>query len=228
VFDFLTQALRDFRHTGSVWPSSPILARTMTSSIARIEGKRRILEVGPGTGPFTRAILNKLRAGDQFDLVEINEQFCRKLEADMLSKYRQRHPNVEVRLHCAPIEDADLHGPYDIIVCGLPFNNFPPKLVRQIFRRMFELLKDDGEVVYFEYAGVRAMKSPVLDGAGRARLRRIDAIGKSLRRKHEGRKELVLGNFPPAFAYRLKGSKPTKPSQRRAASRSRSSSRTKG
>jgi phospholipid N-methyltransferase len=92
-----------------------------------------------------------------------------------------------------------------VIVCGLPFNNFPPKLMRQIFRRMFALLKDDGELVYFEYAGVRVLKGPVMDRAGRARLKRIDAYGKSLRRHHDGQKELVLGNFPPAIAYRLKG-----------------------
>ena len=205
MLDFLTEAIRNFRNTGSVWPSSPILAKTMTSTIARVEGKRRILEVGPGTGPFTKAILKKLRAGDHFDLVEINETFCRKLEKDLLGRYRKDHPGVQVKLHCAPIEEADLAGPYDVIVCGLPFNNFPPKLMRQIFRRMFALLKENGELVYFEYAGVRVMKGPVMDSAGRARLKRIDAIGKSLRRKHDGKKELVLGNFPPAIAYRLKG-----------------------
>ena len=196
----------------------------MTSSIARIDGKRRVLEVGPGTGPFTKAILRKLRAGDQFDLVEINESFCRKLEKALLSPYRARHPQVAVRLHCAPIEDAALEGPYDVIVCGLPFNNFPPKLMRQIFRRMFALLKDDGELVYFEYAGVRVMKGPVMDTAGRARLKRIDAYGKSLRRKHGGTKELVLANFPPAIAYRLRGAT----TKKAAAKRTRSSSESDG
>jgi phosphatidylethanolamine/phosphatidyl-N-methylethanolamine N-methyltransferase len=205
VIDFLTEAVRNFRHTGAVWPSSPILARAMTRSIAEIEGPRRVLEVGPGTGPFTRAILRRLRAGDRFDLVEINDTFCRKLERDILAPYRARHPKVEVVLHNAPIEDADLLGEYDRIVCGLPFNNFPPKLVRSIFRRMFALLKPEGQLVYFEYAGVRVMKSPVMDSEGRARLRRIDAYGKSMRRKHAGSQELVLGNFPPAIAYSLQG-----------------------
>lgn len=220
VFDFLTEALRDFRHTGSVWPSSPVLARAMTSSIARIEGKRRVLEVGPGTGPFTKAILRKLRAGDQFDIVEINDAFCRKLEKSLLAPYRARHPQVVVRLHCAPIEEASLEGPYDAIICGLPFNNFPPKLMRQIFRRMLALLKDEGELVYFEYAGVRVMKGPMVDRAGRARLKRIDAYGKSLRRRHEGKKELVLANFPPAIAYRLKGGE-TKRAARKSTARAR-------
>jgi phospholipid N-methyltransferase len=205
VLDFLTEAVRNFRHTGAVWPSSPILARAMTRSIAEVEGPRRILEVGPGTGPFTKAILRRLRAGDRFDLVEINDAFCRKLERDILKPYRARHPKVEVVLHNAPIEEAELAGPYDRIVCGLPFNNFPPKLVRAIFRRMFALLKPEGELVYFEYAGVRVMKAPVMDREGRARLRRIGTFGKSMRRKHDGSKELVLGNFPPAIAYSLKG-----------------------
>ena len=205
MIDFLTEAIRNFRNTGSVWPSSPLLAKTMTSTIGRIEGPRRVLEVGPGTGPFTKAILKKLRSGDQFDLVEINQTFCRKLEKDLLKPYRAQHAGVHVKLHCAPIEEADLAGPYDVIVCGLPFNNFPPQLMRQIFRRMFPLLKDNGEIVYFEYAGVRVIKGPVTNSAGRARLKRIGAIGKSLQRKHAGEKELVLGNFPPAIAYRLKG-----------------------
>lgn len=205
MIDFLTEAIRNFRNTGSVWPSSPLLAKTMTSTIGRIDGPRRVLEVGPGTGPFTKAILKKLRSGDQFDLVEINQTFCRKLEKDLLKPYRAQHAGVHVKLHCAPIEEADLAGPYDVIVCGLPFNNFPPQLMRQIFRRMFALLKENGEIVYFEYAGVRVIKGPVTNSAGRARLKRIGAIGKSLQRKHAGEKELVLGNFPPAIAYRLKG-----------------------
>ena len=205
MLDFLTEAIRNFRNTGSVWPSSPLLAKTMTKAIGKVDGPRRVLEVGPGTGPFTKAILKKLRAGDQFELVEINQTFCRKLEKDMLRPFRAENPGVQVKLHCAPIEDAPLAGPYDVIVCGLPFNNFPPKLMRQIFRRMFALLKENGELVYFEYAGVRVIKSPVTDRAGRARLKRIDAIGKSLRRRHDGKGELVLANFPPAIAYSLKG-----------------------
>jgi len=67
------------------------------------------------------------------------------------------------------------------------------------------LVRDGGELAYFEYAGVRAMKAPFLRKPGRERLRRIDALGKSMRRKHDGRRELVLGNLPPAFAVRLTG-----------------------
>ena len=177
--------------TGSVWPSSPALAKAMTRGLGDLQGRRRVLEVGPGTGPFTERILKHLRDGDHFDIVELNAAFCDQLDRRLLAPHRRRHPGVSVLLHQAPIEKAPIEGPYDLIVCGLPFNNFPPKLMRQIFRRMLALLKDDGELVYFEYAGVRVMKGPVMSDDGRARLRRIDAIGKSLRRKHDGRKQFV-------------------------------------
>ncbi|MFO0827986.1 MAG: methyltransferase domain-containing protein [Phycisphaerales bacterium] len=200
---FVRQALRDIHHTGSVWPSSPALAKVMTRSLRAAEGARRLLEVGPGTGPFTKHILGALRQGDEFHIVEINEAFCRHLEQTLLEPHRAKKTGAIVHLHCAPIQDAPLRGKFDHIICGLPFNNFPPPLVRSIMNRMIELLKPGGELVYFEYAGVRAIKAPFVNPDGRQRLRRIDALGKSLRRKHGGRREFVLGNLPPAFAVRL-------------------------
>lgn len=202
---FVRQALKDIHHTGSVWPSSPQLAKVMTRSLRAAPGHRRVLEVGPGTGPFTRHILRSLRHGDEFHMVEISSEFCEHLERELLRPFRTSGVGAQVHLHCAPIEKAPLTGRFDFIVCGLPFNNFPPTLVRNILNQLMDLLKEDGELAYFEYAGVRAMKAPFVNPSGRERLRRIDALGKSLRRKHGGRRELVLGNLPPAFAVRLKG-----------------------
>jgi len=203
MLSFVRQAFKDIHHTGSVWPSSSQLARVMTKSLRTATGPQRVLEVGPGTGPFTRHILQALRRHDEFHIVEINEAFCKHLERDLLVPYRARRTGATVRLHCSPIEQAPLQGRFDHIVCGLPFNNFPPSLVRTILNQLMDLLKPGGELVYFEYAGVRAIKSPFLKPSGRERLRRIGAVGKSLRRKHGGRREFVLGNLPPAFAVRL-------------------------
>jgi len=203
MISFVREAFRDFRHTGSVWPSSPALAKAMTRSLRAASGPKRLLEVGPGTGPFTKHILTALRTGDEFDLVEINPAFVRKLERTLLVPFRTRHPGVAIRMHAVPIEQADLAGPYDFIVCGLPFNNFPPKLVRSIQRHLVHLLGPGGELAYFEYAGVRVLKAPFTSPKGRSRLRRIDALGKSLRRKHGGGRQLVLGNLPPAYAMRV-------------------------
>jgi len=204
---FVREAVRDIRHTGSVWPSSPALAKAMTRGLTDLRGARRVLEVGPGTGPFTERILKNLRDGDHFDIVELNPVFCDELERRLLAPHRRRKPRTVIALHQAPIQDAPLEGPYDLIVCGLPFNNFPPTLVRSIFRRMMALLRDGGELAYFEYAGVRTLKAPLVGAGGRRKLKDIAKVGQSLRRKHRGKRELVLGNLPPAFATHLRKSK---------------------
>lgn len=200
---FVTQLLKDRKHTGAVLPSSNILAKTMTQAIARRAGAKRILEVGPGTGPFTKAILRSLRDGDEFHIVEINSIFCRRLEERMLRAYRREHPNITVQLHCSPIELAAITGTFDFIVCGLPFNNFTPQTVRSIFRRLMCMLADGGELSYFEYAGVRVVKGTLSNEAGRRRLWNIGATSRVLKRKHAGHRKLVLGNLPPAIAVRL-------------------------
>ena len=205
MLKFLTQSITRFRHTGAIWPSGDALAREMTRTFREHDGPRRILEVGPGTGAFTRHILKELREHDEFDIVEINPVFCRHLESNLLEPYRRRTAPAAVGLHHAAIEDADLAGTYDHIVCGLPFNNFPPSLVRSIFRRMIELLDSDGDLSYFEYAAVRAMKAPVAGRSMRHKMRRLDAHAKSLARRHAGRRTLVMANIPPAVAVRLHG-----------------------
>ena len=203
MLQFLREAIRDFRTTGAVLPSSPLLARAMVRSLAAAEPPRRILEVGPGTGPFTREILRHLRDGDVYDIVEINPAFCEQLERTMLAPYRARAAGARVALHRSPIEDASVDGNYDFVVCGLPFNNFPPSLVRSIFRRILALMRTGGELSYFEYAGVRVIKTPLVGSEGRRRIRGHRIIGKRHARDHALTRELVIGNVPPAFAVRI-------------------------
>ena len=203
MLPFIRQAVRDFTHTGAVWPSSRRLAAEMTRSLGDSQGPRRILEVGPGTGPFTRSVLNQLHEGDEFHLVEINPTFCTHLQQTLLNSFREAHPHIPVTLHESPIEDACLEPGFDHIICGLPFNNFPPELVRSIFRRMMVLLKEGGDLTYFEYAAVRIMKSTISNRTSRSRLKRIDAHGKAMQRQHSGSRELVMANIPPAVAVRL-------------------------
>lgn len=200
---FISQSIVRFRHTGAVAPSGVRLAREMTRAVRNHEGPQRVLEVGPGTGPFTRRILETLEPGDTFDLVEINPIFCRKLETEMLGSFRHRNPGIPVRLHEAPIESAELTGGYDHVVCGLPFNNFPPPLVRGIFRRMLDLLAPEGDLTYFEYAGVRAIKAPVATSEARRHMRRHQAHARVLARRYSAERTVVPGNLPPAVAIRL-------------------------
>jgi phospholipid N-methyltransferase len=203
MLSFVRQAMKDFQHTGAIWPSGPGLAAVMTRTLGSVQGPRRLLEVGPGTGAFTKAVLKQLLPDDEFVIVELSEAFCAELDARLLREFRAANPLIKIELHCAPIESAPIEGPFDFIVCGLPFNNFPPALVRRILRHLLSLLRSDGELAYFEYAGVRAMKSPLVNSKSRQGLRRIASYSKALRQRLGGRTELVLGNFPPCLAVRL-------------------------
>lgn len=201
---FVSQFITNFKTTGAVLPSGGVLARTMTRSARRAEGPRRILEVGPGTGAFTRHLLRSLQPGDELHIVEINRNFADYLERKLLGEFRRRNPEIDVTLHCTPIQDASVQGLFDYIVCGLPFNNFSGDLVRSIFRRMMSLLAEDGHLTFFEYAGVRVIKAPVVGSGGRRKMRNHQAIMKVLERRHRGRRDLVLANVPPAIAHHFK------------------------
>lgn len=200
---FFRQVVRDYRHVGAVMPSSAALAKAMTRSIRRHPGPKRMLEVGPGTGVMTRFMLKALRPGDELHIVEINREFARRLEERLLEPYRRENPDVVVQSYCQPIENAAIGGKFDFIVCSLPFNNFPPSVVRSIFRRLLAFLAPGGEMTYFEYAGVRVMKGSLSTPEVRHRLKRIGQVGRILLRRHNGRRELVLGNVPPAIAVSL-------------------------
>ncbi|TVQ52454.1 MAG: methyltransferase domain-containing protein [Phycisphaerales bacterium] len=200
---FARQLLKDRHHTGAILPSSGRLAREMTRALQVHRGQKRVLEVGPGTGPFTKSILRSLRDGDEFHVVELSPMFCRQIERRLIEPFRQQQPGVKIVLHNDPIQSAILPGSFDFIVCGLPFNNFPPDLVRAIFRRLIGLLAEDGRLTYFEYAGVRMLKSTVSSEAVRRKLKQIGMTGRVLKRRHDGTRKLVLGNVPPAIAVSL-------------------------
>src|SRR5262249_11814489 len=142
--EFYGEFRRQYRNTGSILPSSRSLARALASEIRRASGPRRILEVGPGTGAVTAEIARQLRPGDRLDIVEINEHFVEVLRRRFADDPRfQRHAG-QVRLIHAPLQDVAGEGLYDFMVSGLPLNNFPLALVREIFRAYRRLLKPEG------------------------------------------------------------------------------------
>ena len=203
MFTFVKQSLLQTRQTGAVWPSGKRLARSMTSPLLDSRGCRRILEVGPGTGVFTREICKLLRQGDTYDIVEINPTFWRHVEDKVLPKYVDPNNLQQVTIHCDSLESVVLEPGYNHIFCGLPFNNFEPRLVRSLFRKMMSLMADDGTLSFFEYIGVRMMKAPLVGKSGRKRSNDIERINKSLRRRFQGRRQAVLCNIPPAYAVHL-------------------------
>ncbi len=209
--DYL-EFFRQFRHrfetTGAIVPSSRFLARALTRPLS--EGVReperplRILEVGPGTGAVTARIVELMRDGDTLDLVELNEDFVRRLYQRIEREPRFRRHAARLRIHVCPFQEYSASAPYDFIVSGLPMNNFPVSLVEQLFEAFFEHLKPGGVLSYFEYAYIRRLKRCIARGDERTRLDGIERIVHDYQSRYRIRRDWVLLNVPPAWAQHLR------------------------
>jgi phospholipid N-methyltransferase len=198
--EFYQQFRRQYRNTGSILPSSRGLARALASSFHRRTGPARILEVGPGTGAVTAEILHQLRPGDRLEIVEINAQFIdflrRRFEQEPLWRARRG----QTALIHSPLQEVPGAGLYDFLISGLPLNNFPLSLVREIFAAYQRLLKPDGVLSYFEYLAIRDLKTTF---SSAKETRHLRVLGKFLERRirrYQVREQWVFLNVPPAVA----------------------------
>ncbi|HEY8054933.1 MAG TPA: hypothetical protein VIE13_03375 [Terriglobales bacterium] len=203
---FFSQFREHFHTTGAIAPSGGVLAEAITRPIAEAAARTRplrITEVGAGTGVFTRAILHKLRTGDQFDIYEINPAFAPVLES-CITASGARERGVTCQLHIADICTAAPQPDRDCIVCGLPFNNFEPALVERTLGQLVASLRPGGVLSYFEYLYIRQIKLALIrDRAERERLRAVGAVVTRLLAHHPHRAVPVVRNLPPALARHI-------------------------
>ncbi len=204
---FASVSRRNFHDVGSVLPSSRYLGRALAGNLPGRTKPCRILEAGPGTGPVTKQILSRLIPGDHLDLVELNEQFARHLERRLENDPSFLPFKNQVQIHCKPIQQVEGEGVYDFIVSGLPLNNFPPQLVREIMRAFKRLIKPAGVLSYFEYSILRQMKSQLWGRSERRRLAKVSRIMNKYIGESQVSQQHVLLNFPPALVHHLQFSK---------------------
>ncbi|WP_421854650.1 class I SAM-dependent methyltransferase [Oricola sp.] len=138
------------RATGAVAPTSRRTADTMAAHIDTGSGLP-VLELGPGTGAITDAILATGLPDERLYAIEANERFCRLLRAS--------HP--EVRLHQGDAFDIratlgdDAPDRFDTVISGLPLLNFPKPMRESLLRQVLDLLPQGRPFVQFSY-GVTA------------------------------------------------------------------------
>ncbi|PZU69130.1 MAG: phospholipid methyltransferase [Sphingobium sp.] len=141
--DFLAAWVKKPRQTASVVPSSRYLARLMVADIDPQGG--RVLELGGGTGVFTRAILETGLAADMLEVVEINPAFARGL--------RRHFPHVSI-----------LETPAQIVsVAALAMDR---AMHIDILSEAFRMLKPGGSLVQFTYSTRPPVGRAVLDQLG--------------------------------------------------------------
>jgi phosphatidylethanolamine/phosphatidyl-N-methylethanolamine N-methyltransferase len=142
---FFREFVRNFHTTGAVLPSGRYLASALARFVDEESAEpRRILEVGPGTGAVTRRIVGAMRPTDHIDLVELNDAFVRQLERRFASEPAFQAVADRARvLHC-PVEELPPTQRYNLIVSGLPLNNFAVADVERILATLTKLLASGG------------------------------------------------------------------------------------
>lgn len=195
----------NFRTTGAVLPSGRRLSRALARFVARpAEGPRRILEIGPGTGAATRQIAAAMQPDDRLDLVEVNEQFVRRLRELLQTDPVLTGPAPRIRVLHSRIEDLPRAERYDLVVSGLPLNNFSVAEVDTILRGLGDLARPGAVLSFFEYIAIRRMKALAAGRAERERLGGIGRLLEELLRGREIRREAVWRNVPPAWVHHVK------------------------
>jgi phospholipid N-methyltransferase len=201
---FIRECRRQFRSTGAILPSGRFLARALVSELRKPREPGRILEVGPGTGSVTRAILRHLHTKDRLDLVEINGRFVHWLQERFDKDWEFRFYRDQVAIIHSAVEKLQGEGIYDFIVSGLPLNNFPVAAVRDIFRAYGRLLKPGGTLTYYEYVFIRHLKTPFVNRRERRRLLSVGRLVGGYIRSFQIRRERIFINVPPATVRHLR------------------------
>ncbi len=195
----------NFRTTGAVLPSGAGLARALARFVAQpAELPRRILEVGPGTGAVTRHIVAALGPADCLDLVELNERFVQRLQERFQTDPCFTAAADRARVIHSRLEDLPRDVRYDVIVSGLPLNNFSVAEVETILSGLAGLAQTGAVLSFFEYIGVRRLKGALAGPAERARLRGIGTVLKALLAQRALRRDTVWLNVPPAWVHHVR------------------------
>jgi phosphatidylethanolamine/phosphatidyl-N-methylethanolamine N-methyltransferase len=167
--------------TGAVMPSGRALARTMARYVDP-QSKGPIIELGPGTGPVTEALVQRGIDPARLILVEFNPDFCRLL--------RTRYPAATVvqgdAYRLRRLLEAMVREPAAAMVSGLPLMTKPLRTRLRLIADAVTLLQPSAPFIQFTYA----MMPP---------------IPKALSSISAKASELIWLNVPPARVWVYRG-----------------------
>jgi phosphatidylethanolamine/phosphatidyl-N-methylethanolamine N-methyltransferase len=132
---------------GAVTPSGKILARAMARYVDP-NSKGPVVELGPGTGPVTEALVEAGVAPSRLVLVEFNTSFCRIL--------RSRYPEATLvqgdAYSLRRLLETLLLQPAAAVVSGLPLVTKPIRERFRLIRDAFDLMVPGAPFVQFTYS----------------------------------------------------------------------------
>ncbi len=175
---FFLGFLRRPKAVGSVIPSSRFLEQRIVD-VAAVAGAKVVVELGPGTGGTTRAILDALPEKARLLAIELDPEFVDLLKNETdprLIVHQGSAADIReaLRSHGLPSPDA--------VISGIPFSTMPDELGTKILNEVWASLAENGRFVAYQFRN------------------RVGQLGRRLFGKPEV--ELELLNAPPMRVYR--------------------------
>ncbi len=148
---FLKTFLKNPSSTGAVAPSSEALSKAMVRGI-EMGGEDLVVEFGPGTGPFTKAIQEILPSPEQYLGIERDPEFVSLLRARFPDLALIEGSAEEAHLHVETHRSDTGHtGRVKAVISGLPFASLPDPVQKGILQSLLDLLPAGAEFRTFQY-----------------------------------------------------------------------------
>jgi phospholipid N-methyltransferase len=131
---------------GSIIPSSRFLERRVTRA-TRAHLAKLIVELGPGTGGTTRALLRAMQPEARLLAIEINTHFV-----EVLDRWPDKRLIVEQgsAVDIGAILAARGFSAPDVVVSGIPFSTMTMPIGRDILRSVYDVLEPGGAFVAYQ------------------------------------------------------------------------------
>lgn len=146
---FLRNFWKEKKMVGAMSPSSRFLAKKMLESVD-FSTARVIVELGPGTGVFTRRILEQLHPDGILLVFELNDEFMKMLKREFTDKrVHLIHDSAEKIAHYLEQFGATSA---DVVLSSLPLANFPTDLKTRILDESYRIMTDKSLYIQFQYS----------------------------------------------------------------------------
>ena len=148
---FLRGFLERPKEVGSIIPSSRWMERRITRT-AEIANASLVVELGPGTGGTTKALLKAMGPDARLLAIEINPGFCELLTETIDDPRLIVHQGSAAEIQEALVKH-DLEAP-DVILSGIPFSTMPRALGLSILHSVRASLAPGGRFVAYQFRDV--------------------------------------------------------------------------
>ena len=145
--EFLRGFLQRPMEVGSIVPSSRFLERRIVRA-SGIQDARLIVELGPGTGGTTRALLRAMRPDATLLAIELHPRFAAHLRSEIPDPRLIVHEGSATDI-AAALARHGLGRP-EVVLSGIPFSTMPREIGTGILRAAHEALAPGGRFVAYQ------------------------------------------------------------------------------